>query len=132
MLCLLTPSHVYLGRLKPSSQELLMLFSIPAPAAGPQAAVPVAAWLPHARKPAAAGFRVWQQQQQQQGGAGDGGTVVNTVTNSVSNSGVTVVPVSVLALGWGSRVVMFEVPLIGDHVNLGEQGEKGGGFRAWG
>jgi hypothetical protein len=34
-----------------------------------------------------------------------------------------VVPVAVLALGWGSRLVMFDVPLIGDHVNLGEAGE---------
>jgi hypothetical protein len=34
-----------------------------------------------------------------------------------------VVPVAVLALGWGSRLVMFDVPLIGDHVSLGDTGE---------
>ncbi|WIA09423.1 hypothetical protein OEZ85_008828 [Tetradesmus obliquus] len=116
--CLLTPSHAYIARLKPQAQELLMLFSIPQPTSGPQAAVPTAAWLPHARK-ASAGYRVWS------GGAAEDGshTVTNGVSNSVSNAGGgMVVPVAVLALGWGSRLVMFDVPLIGDHVNLGDAG----------
>jgi hypothetical protein len=115
--CLLTPTHAYIARLKPQGQELVMLFSIPQPTPGAQAAVPTAAWLPHARK-ASAGYRVWS------GGATEDGThtVSNSVTNGVSNSGM-VVPVAVLALGWGSRLVMFDVPLIGDHVNLGEAGE---------
>ncbi|WIA29507.1 hypothetical protein OEZ86_012008 [Tetradesmus obliquus] len=116
--CLLTPSHAYIARLKPQAQELLMLFSIPQPTAGPQAAVPTAAWLPHARK-ASAGYRVWS------GGAAEDGshTVTNGVSNSVGNAGGgMVVPVAVLALGWGSRLVMFDVPLIGDHVNPGDAG----------
>lgn len=29
-------------------------------------------------------------------------------------------PVAVLALGWGTRLVLFEVPLVGDHVTAGE------------
>jgi hypothetical protein len=115
--CLLTPTHAYIARVKPQGQELVMLFSIPQPTPGAQAAVPTAAWLPHVRK-ASAGYRVWS------GGAAEDGThtVSNSVTNGVGNSGM-VAPVAVLALGWGSRLVMFDVPLIGDHVNLGEAGE---------
>jgi hypothetical protein len=118
--CLLTPTHAYIARLKPQGQELVMLFSIPQPTPGAQAAVPTAAWLPHARK-ASAGYRVWS------GGAVEDGThtVTNGASNSVSNvNGGMVVPVAVLTLGWGSRLVMFDVPLIGDHVNLGEAGES--------
>lgn len=29
-------------------------------------------------------------------------------------------PVGVLALGWGSRLVLFEVPLVGDQITAGE------------
>jgi hypothetical protein len=32
------------------------------------------------------------------------------------------VPVALLALGWGTRVVLFEVPLVGDHVSMTDQG----------
>jgi hypothetical protein len=37
-------------------------------------------------------------------------------------------PVGVLALGWGSRLVLFEVPLVGDQITAGEvaAGEQGG------
>lgn len=48
--CLTTPTHAYIARLKPSSGDLVMLFSIPQPHPGAQQqAVPVAAWLPHSR-----------------------------------------------------------------------------------
>lgn len=58
-----------------------------------QSAVPVAAWLPHQRQAAAAAIH--------------------------RRHGDLAVPVAVLALGWGSRLVLFEVPLLGDHVSLG-------------
>jgi hypothetical protein len=35
-------------------------------------------------------------------------------------SGDTLMPVAVLALGWGTRLVLFEVPLVGDHITAGE------------
>lgn len=104
--CLLTPTHVYIARLKPSSNDVTMLFSIPQPAPGPQAAVPVTAWLPHNRKPTSAGFKVHV------------GSSGGSSSPSSSGGGTMIVPVAVLALGWGSRLVMFEVPLIGDHVVL--------------
>lgn len=48
--CLTTPTHTYIARVKPSSGDLVMLFSIPQPQPGTQQqAVPVAAWLPHSR-----------------------------------------------------------------------------------
>jgi hypothetical protein len=48
--CLTTPTHTYIARLKPTTGDLVMLFSIPQPQPGPQQeAVPVAAWLPHSR-----------------------------------------------------------------------------------
>jgi hypothetical protein len=48
--CLTTPTHTYIARLKPSSGNLVMLFSIPQPnPRAQQQAVPVAAWLPHNR-----------------------------------------------------------------------------------
>lgn len=48
--CLATPTHTYIARVKPSSGDLIMLFSIPQPHPGTQqGAVPVAAWLPHNR-----------------------------------------------------------------------------------
>lgn len=48
--CLTTPTHAYIARIKPSSGDLVMLFSIPQPQPGAQQqAVPVAAWMPHNR-----------------------------------------------------------------------------------
>lgn len=41
--CLLTPTNVYIARLKPSGTELLMLFSIPQPTPGQQQVVVAAA-----------------------------------------------------------------------------------------
>jgi hypothetical protein len=83
--CVATLSHCYVARFKPSG-ELLPLYSVPQPGAGGH--VPVAAWLPHHRRP---------------GGA------ENLTHGSVS------VPYAVLALAWGPRLVLFNVPLIGDH-----------------
>jgi hypothetical protein len=58
-----------------------------------QSAVPVAAWLPHQRQATAAAIQRCHHD--------------------------LAMPVAVLALGWGSRLVLFEVPLLGDHVSLG-------------
>jgi hypothetical protein len=41
--CLLTPTNVYIARLKPSASELIMLFSIPQPNPGQQQVVAAAA-----------------------------------------------------------------------------------------
>jgi hypothetical protein len=35
-------------------------------------------------------------------------------------SGDTLMPLAVLALGWGSRLVLFDVPLVGDQITAGE------------
>ena len=40
-------------------------------------------------------------------------------------SGDMLMPVGVLALGWGSRLVLFEVPLLGDQVTAGEAATGG-------
>jgi hypothetical protein len=93
--CLTTLSHCYVARFKPSG-ELLPLYSVPQPGGG--AHVPAAAWLPHGRRP---------------GGA-----------DTVSHGSV-VVPVAVLALAWGPRLVLFNVPLVGDHLNAGDVGARG-------
>jgi hypothetical protein len=89
MVCITTLANCYVARFKPSG-ELLPLYSVPQPGAGGH--VPVAAWLPHHRRP---------------GGA-----------ESTSHGGVSV-PVAVLALAWGPRLVLFNVPLVGDHTGPG-------------
>lgn len=109
LFCLLTPNHVYIARIKPNSNDLIMLFSIPQPTPGPQAAVPVAAWLPQYRKPTAAGYRM-------NSSTTSGGGSPSSASSASSDP--ILMPVAVLALGWGSRLVMFEVPLIGDHVSV--------------
>ena len=122
MLLLVTPTHCYIARVKPTSGSLLLLYSIPQPhpsqlqtaaagggaTAAPVVHVPAAAWLPHHRKQGAA-------------------TQVH---------GEMVMPVGVLAIAWGPRLVLFNVPLIGDQAGPGDAGEggrcgDGGGGERW-
>jgi hypothetical protein len=105
IMLLVTPSHCYIARLKPAGSELLLLYSIPQPSPAQLQAgagggamevpLPVAAWLPHYRKQAAA----------------------------TKSHGDFLVPVAQLALAWGPRLVLFDVPLIGDQLNTSEAGE---------
>ncbi|KIZ03017.1 hypothetical protein MNEG_4945 [Monoraphidium neglectum] len=88
--CLTTLSHCYVARFKPSG-ELLPLYSIPQP--GGASHVPAAAWLPHHRRP----------------GGGE----------TLRHGGVAV-PAAVLSLAWGPRLVLFNVPLVGDHQGAAE------------
>jgi hypothetical protein len=94
MVCLATLSHCYIARFKPSG-ELLPLYSIPQP--GGATHVPVAAWLPHHRRP---------------GGA-----------EMVAHGDVWV-PYAVLALAWGPRLVLFNIPLVGDHSGGADAGAR--------
>lgn len=93
-MCISTLSHCYVARFKPSG-ELLPLYSVPQPGGAPH--VPAAAWLPHHRRP---------------GGA------------EAAAHGAVAVPVAVLALAWGPRLVLFNVPLIGDHQGGPESGAQ--------
>lgn len=176
--CLTTPTHTYIARVKPSSGDLVMLFSIPQPHPGTQQqAVPVAAWLPHSRY---AARLVHQAVCKDSPGAvlcssrlsastrpanppkaGAGHRAVSNTPKACCRregpaphaagccagwsryplpppslrlrcdcrqktgghsrvSGDTLMPVGVLALGWGSRLVLFEVPLVGDQITAGE------------
>jgi hypothetical protein len=66
--CLTTPTNTYIARVKPSSGDLVMLFSIPQPHPGTQQqAVPVAAWLPHSRYAGPHGAPVHSVQQPSRG-----------------------------------------------------------------
>jgi hypothetical protein len=79
---------VLVARFKPGSGDLLLLYSIPRPAEVPASALPCASWLPHHRR--------------QQAILRSGGEVT--------------MPCAVLAVGWGCKLVLLAVPLVGDHV----------------
>lgn len=121
--CLTTPTHAYIARLKPSCNDLVMLFSIPQPqAAAQQPVVPVAAWLPHSRPLAAlppgpstqAANSSCSRPQAQ-----------HVAQQPLRVLGDVLMPCAVLALGWGTRLVLFEVPLLGDQLSAEEVGSGG-------